>query len=103
MQESATRVTFAYLNRGFFNIDKLTIASLLCLRLLVDTGELEDDLVRKLIGPIASASPPDMPSAVSEWLPESLWSKVKALELEKPVFDRLGEAMEVFFWDAAVP
>jgi hypothetical protein len=84
------------MNRGLFNSDKLTIATQLCLRILLDTGELKEPLVRTLmIGAVATSTPPDMSSALAEWLPDTLWPKVKALETIKPVFEKLGDDLQL--------
>ena len=84
------------MNRGLFNSDKLTIATKLCLRILIDAGELDEGLVRTLlIGAVSTASTPEMGSALEDWLPESLWPKIKALETVKPVFERLGADVQV--------
>jgi len=95
LKDSATRVTFQYINRGLFERDKLTIATQLCLRVLQDSGELSDSLVRLLVvGPTYVGDPPPMAAALAEWLPESIWPKIKALEAVKPVFEKLGDDMQ---------
>jgi dynein heavy chain, axonemal len=94
LKDSSTLVTYKYMNRGMFERDKLTVATQLCLKILVDSGELTEVQVRLLVvGPIPPADPGSM-GALSEWLPESSWPKVKALESMRPgPFERLGEDM----------
>ena len=46
LQDSATKVTFQYVNRGLFNADKLTVVAQLCFKLLQDSGELTAAQVR---------------------------------------------------------
>jgi len=94
LKSSATEVTFQFINRGLFERDKLTIATQLCLRLLQDSGELAESLVRLLvIGPTFLGEPGSM-GALADWLPEAIWPRVKALEAVKPVFEKLGDDMQ---------
>jgi dynein heavy chain len=91
-------VVFNYVNRGLFNSDKLTVATQLCFRILLDANKLDPASMRSLlIGavPPVSSSPHDaMRGGLEDWLPTALWPRVKALEAFKPTFDRLGEDMQ---------
>ncbi|RYY36502.1 hypothetical protein EON62_01715, partial [archaeon] len=94
LKESATSVTFQYINRGLFERDKLTVSTQLCLRVLEDAGELTDLQVRTLvIGPTYTGDPGPMGS-LAEWMPEVAWQRVKGLEVIKPVFEKLGDDMQ---------
>lgn len=95
LKESATFTSFKYVNRGMFEKDKLTVATQLTLKTLVDAGELSESLVRLLVvGPAVPADPGSAGPGLSEWLPESIWPKVKALEAAKlPAFEKLGDDM----------
>lgn len=93
LKDSATKVAFNYVIRGTFERDKLTMATQLCLKIMIDTGELPDSLVRALVvGPTPPADPGPM-GALAEWLPETVWPRVRALETIKPVFEKLSEDM----------
>lgn len=94
LQDSATKVTFHYVNRGLFNNDKLTVVTQLCFKLLQDSGELKPQQVLSLvIGPTFTGDPGSMGS-LAEWLPETIWPKIKGLEAIKPVFEKLGDDMQ---------
>lgn len=94
LKASATECTFQFINRGLFERDKLTIATQLALRVLQDSGELPEALVRLLvIGPIFLGEPGSM-GPLADWMPESVWPRVKALEAAKGPFEKLGDDMQ---------
>jgi dynein heavy chain, axonemal len=90
--EAITRTVFQYLCRGLFERDKLTVAAVLALRVLVSEGRLSTEEVDFLVGTKAVADPGNM-GPVQEWLPSALWPRVKALEGLKR-FHHLGDAMQ---------
>lgn len=51
LKESATSVCFQYVNRGLFEVDKLTVATLMCFKILVDDHGVDPNVV-------VSAPPP---------------------------------------------
>ncbi|DBA03229.1 TPA: hypothetical protein N0F65_011588 [Lagenidium giganteum] len=79
---SITSCVYNYIRRGLFERDKLTVATMLCLKILIKDGLLPDLEVENLL---ISKSNPDAGNSgsASEWLPQSLWGKVKALESMK--------------------
>lgn len=95
LRETATAVTFAFVQRGLFEKDRLTVAAHLACKLLVDAGELPELLVRALVvGPPPSpggADPGPLPPALAEWMPEGVWARARALEGVRPAFERLTE------------
>jgi dynein heavy chain len=93
LKESATSVCFQYVNRGVFEKDKLTIATQLCLRILVDSGDLNESVVRMLVIGLNGPDAGPVPAAMADWMPEIIWPRIKALEAIKPVFEKLGEDM----------
>ena len=77
--DSITRTVFNYIRRGLFEMDKLTVATILTLRIAVNDGKLAPDEVEYLIEGKMSADPGNM-GPLSEWLPSAIWPRVKALE-----------------------
>jgi dynein heavy chain len=94
--ESIQGTVFNYVRRGLFEKDKLTIATLLALKVLSRMGELPQKGVDFLVMARASTDPGSM-GPLSEWCPENLWAKIKGLEDLKdvfPLFASLGEDMQ---------
>ena len=93
LMESITSVAFNYLRRGVFEVDKLTIATQLCLRIMVRSGKLEADHVNTLImGPL-SMDPGNM-GPLSDWMPPLIWQRVKGLEVCRPALGKIGDDMQ---------
>ncbi len=92
LKDSITKNTFEYVNRGLFVRDKLMFATHLCFSIMVDAGELQDQLVNSLIVGLVSTDAGSS-GQLSEWLPAALWPRVKGLESLKPQFDSLGDDM----------
>eukprot|EP00968_Pinguiococcus_pyrenoidosus_P000337 scaffold23_cov268-Pinguiococcus_pyrenoidosus.AAC.7 len=90
--ESITMTVFNYVRRGLFEVDKLTVATLLTLKVGVNDGFLSQQEVDFLIMGKSSTDPGNM-GPLGEWMPESVWPKVKALEALKD-FDGLGDNMQ---------
>ncbi|KAA0166994.1 hypothetical protein FNF28_02917 [Cafeteria roenbergensis] len=93
LKDSVTWVTFDYINRGLFVRDKLTVATQLCFKVMVDAGTLDAELVRMLSVGEVTVDTGHM-GALAEWLPPHIWPRVKALEKVKPVFEKLGDDMQ---------
>jgi dynein heavy chain, axonemal len=93
LKKSVTWVTFSYINRGLFVRDKLTIATQLCFKVMLDGGLLDPDLVRMLSVGEVSPDAGHM-GALGEWLPPHIWPRIKALERVKPVFEKIGDDMQ---------
>ena len=90
---SITDVVFNYIRRGLFEKDKLTVATMLCLNILMKDQVLsKDDIDAFLLG--KSAMDPGHAGPLSEWLPAACWPKIKALEADLKPFAALGQAMQ---------
>eukprot|EP01033_Poteriospumella_lacustris_P002495 gene2501-1816_t len=90
--DSITRTVFNYVRRGVFETDKLTVATILTLRIAVNDSLLTPEDVEFLIENKMSADPGNMGPLV-EWLPPALWPRIKALEGLKR-FASLGDNMQ---------
>ena len=94
LKDATTSVTFKFVNRGLFEKDRLTVAAHLCFKLLLDSGELSEALVRALVvGPSALGDPGPVAAALADWMPDSVWARARALESVKPTFEHLTEDM----------
>mmetsp|Transcript_14602 Transcript_14602/g.45793 ORF Transcript_14602/g.45793 Transcript_14602/m.45793 type:complete len:4603 (+) Transcript_14602:85-13893(+) len=91
LNKSITLTTFNYLRRGLFEKDKLTVATLVTTRILVDNDLLPGEDVSYLFLGKVHPDPGNM-GPLHEWMPEQLWPKIKALEGLKQ-FSGLGDAM----------
>jgi dynein heavy chain len=107
LNESITMATFNYLRRGNFEKDKLTVATLMTTRILVDNDLLPAEDVSYLFMGKIHPDPGNM-GPLHEWMPEALWPKIKALEGLKQ-FGGLGDAMHsdsddwLSWFDGAAP
>lgn len=135
--DAVTTTVFNYVRRGLFERDKLTVATMLTLKILVNDGILAQEEVDYLVmskvgnkgfavwdapvgkpthinfsctkpksksGPTslfrlsfhettqASMDPGNM-GPLGEWLPETIWPKLKSLERIKR-FQNIGDAMQ---------
>jgi dynein heavy chain len=90
--DSITEVTFNYIRRGLFERDKLTVGTLLTLRVLLKAERLDPVEVETLLEGRGSLEPGNM-GPLSEWMPEAIWPKIKNLETLK-VFSGLGDMMQ---------
>ncbi len=91
--EAITKTVFQYVCRGLFERDKVTVASLLAFKVLLNDGRLTPEELDFLVTAKMTTEPGSM-GALSEWLPPAVWSRVKALEGLKKYFHRLGDAMQ---------
>ena len=90
--ESITLTVFNYIRRGLFEIDKLTVATLLTLKILVSDKKMTAEEVDYLVMGKTSVDPGNM-GPLHEWLPENIWPKVKGLE-NMQRFKGLGDNMQ---------
>ena len=90
--KSITSTVFNYIRRGLFEVDKLTVAALMTLRILVNDEQLSDEEVEYLVSGKISPDPGNM-GPLHEWMQETSWPKVKALEGLKK-FAGLGDNMQ---------
>jgi dynein heavy chain len=90
--DSITLITFNYIRRGLFERDKLTVATLLTVRVLMTAEQLDPVEVEVLLEGRSAPEPGNM-GPLSEWMPELIWPKVKNLEKLK-FFNGLGDMMQ---------
>lgn len=89
---SITSTLFNYIKRGLFEVDKLTVAALLTLKILVSDGKMDPKDIEYLVQSNVSLDPGNM-GPLQEWMPELIWPKVKALENVRG-FKGLGDNMQ---------
>jgi len=90
--DSITKTVFNYIRRGVFERDKLTVSTLLTLKIMVNDGHLSQEEVDYLVMGKSVMDPGNM-GPLHEWMPESIWPRVKALEGLKR-FQNLGDNMQ---------
>ena len=90
--DSITTTVFNYIRRGVFEMDKLTVTTLLTLRLQVNDGKLQQEEVDYLVTAPASVDPGNM-GPLHEWMPQTIWPKIKGLETMKK-FSNIGDNMQ---------
>ena len=91
LKSSTAKVVYNYIRRGLFEVDKLTVATMLQFKLLQKSGKIPTSEIQHLIiGGISTDAGAMGP--VSEWMPEYLWPKVKGLEII-PCFKNIGDDM----------
>ena len=90
--DSITLTVFNYVRRGLFEVDKLTVATMMALKILVNDGKMKEDDVNFLVMGKISSDPGNM-GPLHEWLPEAIWPKIKAIE-GMTAFKGLGDNMQ---------
>jgi dynein heavy chain len=97
--DSVTTVVFNFVRRGLFECDKLTVATMLSLQVLQESGKLHSAQVRFLVSgdsgesgesgdedsavtmaSMVSNGEDQMGEYVSQWMPHSVWPKVVLLQ-----------------------
>lgn len=89
---SITETVFNYIRRGLFERDKLTVSTLLTLKLMVNDGLLSQEEQDYLVMGKTVLDPGNM-GPLHEWMPVALWPRLKALEQLKR-FSNLGDNMQ---------
>ena len=97
LQACITNVVYKYIRRGLFEKDKLSVVCQLALNVAqCDSEELRAFLTGAVVTEVGSMG------ALGEWLPESCWARVKALEklrgLESIGDDLMADADEWEDW-----
>jgi dynein heavy chain len=89
--DSITSTVFGYVRRGLFERHKLTVAVLLTLRIAVNDGWLPQAQVDALVNGVSASDPGNMGS-LSDWMPPTIWQKIKGIEAQLPIdFKGLGD------------
>lgn len=78
--ESLTYTAYQTTRRGLFENHKLIVATMLCLRVLLRSEELNSDEVDHLIIGKVDHNPTTMPDALKSFLNDNIWASCKALE-----------------------
>ena len=86
--DSITYEGFNYTRRGTREVDKLTIATMLTLRINVRKGLIQENEVASLVKKEVMLDPPTQPENL-KFIPETAWAAVKGLEKVK-LFETLG-------------
>lgn len=86
--DSITYEGFNYTRRGTREVDKLTIATMLTLRINVRKGLIKENEVASLVKKEVMLDPPAQPENL-KFIPEAAWAAVKGLEKVK-LFETLG-------------
>lgn len=95
LKKSITEVVFNYIRRGFFERDKLTLATQLCFAILQSENKMQPFDVRQLVTVGVSTDPsgPGM-GILSEWLSDTTWLRVRKLEENVPSLQKLTTFMK---------
>jgi dynein heavy chain len=80
LEERITYFVFVYTRRGLLDSDKLTVASMMALKILVRSGEITQDESTTLIRAPPDPNPPTMPENARSWLTDMQWAQMKSLE-----------------------
>lgn len=88
-----TEFGFNYTRRGLLDADKLTVATMLAMRILVLTKQITHDEVDLLIRAPPDPSAKPLPEAMKTWLTEAIWSQLQMLESSSPIFKSVSGAL----------
>jgi dynein heavy chain len=80
-------------------VDKLTVASMMLLRILVRAGKITSEEMMSLILATPDGNPPPMPETARSWLTETQWAQMKMLE-GLDAFKKAGKLLESLEQDA---
>merc|ERR1719478_1054569 len=85
-----TYAVFAYTRRGLLDADKLTVASMMTMKILERAGKIQKDELDILIRAPPDPNPSPMPENARTYLTEVQWAQLKSLE-PIPVFKSSGQ------------
>jgi hypothetical protein len=77
LKTSVTRVVFDFVRSGLFETDKLTVMSLITLRIMVDEGVLSRVYMDAIVRGRQSEDAATLPGDLSKWLSEAAWMRLK--------------------------
>merc|ERR1711991_552513 len=76
-----------------FDKDKSTLASMVCFQVMKASGDLSTKEINALLFGKSAKNPGAM-GPLSEWMPMSIWERVKGLEATGlPDFDKFGDEL----------
>jgi len=93
LTESITFQGFNYTRRGTLEQDKMTIATMLCFKILVRQGKVLESEYLALVKKDVPIDTPNIPENL-KWLPESVWAACKGLEGSIDKFSELTKQIE---------
>jgi len=97
LQTTITLFVFQYVRRGLLDADKLTVASMLTLRILVRSNIVTEQELNILIRAPPDPNTPPMPENTRSWLSDLQWAQLKSLEqiaMFKSATNALTQAIE---------
>ena len=77
---SITHSVFNYLRRGLFDKEKLTVATQLVFKIMVQKGEIEASEVDCFLLARLHPDPHSRGTTLSEWMSEETWAQCRSLE-----------------------
>jgi dynein heavy chain len=78
--ESLTYTAYQNTRRGLFETHKLIVVTMLCLRVLLRSGELDSDEVDHLVIGKIDSNPTPLPDSLKSFLGDAIWAACRALE-----------------------
>ncbi|CAM9207540.1 unnamed protein product [Chrysoparadoxa australica] len=94
LKNTITQVVFNYVRRGLLEKDKLSVASVLALRILQNEGSTDRNLIHALTGSKVADMTAPFPDEVKNLFPEHTWRclvGLDALAESDPAFSEIGE------------
>eukprot|EP00929_Paragymnodinium_shiwhaense_P077089 TRINITY_DN3967_c2_g1_i1.p1 TRINITY_DN3967_c2_g1~~TRINITY_DN3967_c2_g1_i1.p1 ORF type:complete len:3070 (-),score=1029.42 TRINITY_DN3967_c2_g1_i1:156-9119(-) len=80
LENVMTYFVFNYTRRGLLDTDKLTVCSMMCMKILTRAGKITPEERTMLIMATPDPNPPPMPENARSWLNETQWAQLKSLE-----------------------
>jgi dynein heavy chain len=93
LEERITYFVFTYTRRGLLDSDKLTVVTMMALKILVRSGEITQDENVMLVRAPPDPNPTPMPENARSWLTEMQWAQMKTLE-GMEAFKKCGKLTE---------
>jgi len=90
LEDVISFAVFSYTRRGLLDADKLTVASMMTMSILLRAGKIEKSELDVLIAAPPDPNPPPMPENARSWLSEVQWAQCKTLETI-PAFKSSGQ------------
>jgi len=80
LKASISLVVFDFVRTGLFETDKLTVASLVTFKIMVDEGQLNKQYFDVLMRTRSAEEVAPRGEELSKWLTETAWARLKAIE-----------------------
>ena len=92
LTQLCTLFTFNYTRRGLLDTHKLTLTTMLCLRILVRIKSVSAEVVNGLVRAPPDVNAASMPDSARSWITEITWQQLKTLEAF-PTFKSVSGAL----------